>query len=377
MIVFLTLCYIAVLAAAVKLGLISLSLWWKLSPLAWMLLLLVVLFLPMQWGAPAGEVTILNYVVEIIPNVSGEVTDVPVQPLVPVKRGDVLFQIDRRPYEAEVNRLEAALAAAVQNVPQLKANFEAAGATVEESTARRELAQLNYGRALSIQESNTGAIAELQVDQARQSLAAAKASVKVAEANKEQTRLAWKAEIDGENTLVAELKAQLAAAQLNLDWTTVRAPADGEVVNIFLRPGQRVTNFPVRSWMAFRNQTGTRIAVALPQYALRHVEPGQQVEVVLKLRPGETFVAEVDAVVPLNSQGQIQASGIVPNFEAVPSESQRFVVILNFDDERIDPLALPGGAVGTAAIYTDSARMTHLIRRVMMRMQTWMNYVVP
>jgi hypothetical protein len=37
----------------------------------------------------------------------------------------------------------------------------------------------------------------------------------------------------------------------------------------------------------------------------------------------------------------------------------------------------PGGAVGTATIYTDSVSMTHLIRRVMMRMQTWMNYILP
>ena len=48
MIIFLTFCYIAVLAIVVKLGVVKLSLWWKLSPLAWMLLLLVVLFLPMQ-----------------------------------------------------------------------------------------------------------------------------------------------------------------------------------------------------------------------------------------------------------------------------------------------------------------------------------------
>ena len=51
MIVFLTLCYIAALALALKLGFIKLTLWWKLSPLVWMLVLFVILFLPMQWGA--------------------------------------------------------------------------------------------------------------------------------------------------------------------------------------------------------------------------------------------------------------------------------------------------------------------------------------
>jgi multidrug resistance efflux pump len=377
MIIFLTLCYIALLAILVKLGVIKLTFWWKISPLVWGLLLLLVLFLPMQWGSPAGDLLVLNYVVEIIPNVSGEVTEVPAIPLVPVTKGDVLFQIDRRPFQAEVDRLEAALAAAEQNVPQLKTAFQAAAATLDQLVAQRDLAKLNYDRALSIQNDNPGAISQLQVDQSRQSLAAAEAAVKAGQANKEQARLAWKQEINGENTQVAELRAQLAAAQLNLDWTTVRAPADGTVVSLFLRPGQRVANFPVRSWLAYLERDATRIAVAVPQYVLRHVKPGQPVEVVLKLRPGRTFAATVESIAPLNSEGQIQASGVVPKIGAASASEQRFVVIVNFDDENIEPSLLSGGAAGTAAIYTDSVRMTHVIRRIMVRMQTWVNYILP
>ena len=367
--------YIAVLAVLVKLGVLKLTLWWKLSPLAWMLLLLIVLFLPMQWGAPAGKLLVFNYVVEIIPNVSGEVIDVPAEPLAPLKKDDVLFQIDPRPFQAEVDRLEAALAAAEQNVPQLQAAYETASATREKSIAERDLAKLNYDRALLIHEENPGAVSQLQLDTSRQALAAANATVSAAEATKEQARLAWKQEIDGENTQVAQLKAQLAAARLDLGWTTVRAPSDGTVVSLFLRPGQRVANFPIRSWMAFLDREETRVGVAVPQYVLRHIKPGQPAELVLKLRPGETFSATVETISPVNSAGQIQASGVVP--EIGTSFEQEFVVIVNFDKPNIDPNLLAGGAVGTAAIYTENARMTHIIRRVMMRMQTWMNYILP
>jgi multidrug resistance efflux pump len=376
MIIFLTLCYIGLLAILIKAGVIKLTLWWKLSPLVWMLLLLIVLFLPMQWGAPSGDLLVLNYVIEIIPNVSGEVTEVPVNPLDPLSKGDVIFQIDQRPFQAEVDRLQAALAAAEQEVPQLKAAYDSAVATLEQSCAQRDLAKLNNDRAISIQNDNPGAISQLQVDQASQSLAAAEAAVRVGEANKEQARLAWKQEIDGENTKVAELKAQLSVAQLNLDWTTVRAPTDGTVVSLFLRPGQRVANLPVRSWVAFLDDR-TRIAVAVPQYVLRHVKPGQPVEVVLKLRPGKTFSATVDSIAPINSDGQIQASGIVPEIGTASLSAQQFIVIVNIDDEDIDANLLVGGAIGTAAIYTESAQMTQVIRRVMVRMQTWMNYVLP
>jgi hypothetical protein len=37
---------------------IRLKLWWKLSPAVWMILLLVVLFIPMQWGSPGGSVKV-------------------------------------------------------------------------------------------------------------------------------------------------------------------------------------------------------------------------------------------------------------------------------------------------------------------------------
>ena len=62
MIVFLTLCYCAVLSLMVKFGVVKWTLWWKISPLAWMLLLLIVLFIPMQWGAPAGAVNVYTRV---------------------------------------------------------------------------------------------------------------------------------------------------------------------------------------------------------------------------------------------------------------------------------------------------------------------------
>ena len=78
MIVFLTLIYVVVLFLAVKIGIIRMNSFWKLSPLLWMLLLFFILFVPMQWGAPSGAVRVYQVVIEIIPNVSGEVVDVPV-----------------------------------------------------------------------------------------------------------------------------------------------------------------------------------------------------------------------------------------------------------------------------------------------------------
>ena len=120
MIVFLTLIYVAVLVLLIKLRVIRLTLWWKISPLVWMLLLLIFLFIPMQWGAPSGVVNMYQEVVQITPEVSGEVIDVPVKALQPVARGDVLFRIDPKPYEYKVAGLEAKLKLAQLNLVRAK-----------------------------------------------------------------------------------------------------------------------------------------------------------------------------------------------------------------------------------------------------------------
>ena len=72
-------------------------------------LLLFGLFVPMGWGAPQGPALVIRNSVPIVPNVAGEVIDVPVQPNTPLKAGDVLFSIDPAPFQAQVDALAAQL----------------------------------------------------------------------------------------------------------------------------------------------------------------------------------------------------------------------------------------------------------------------------
>ena len=213
MIVFLTLCYIAVLAILVKFKFITLNLWWKLSPVVWLLLLLVVLFIPMQWGAPSGNVTMYQLVVEITPNVDGTVTEVQAQTNRFTKKGEVLFEIDPRPFQYKVEQTEAALAAAEQGVPQLKAAWDAAIAATATAEAKRDLAKIEYDLAVKTQRSDAGAISQLKVKQERETLNEAEAALMLAQANERQAQLAYQSEIGGVNTKVAQLQAILGIIQ--------------------------------------------------------------------------------------------------------------------------------------------------------------------
>jgi hypothetical protein len=81
--------------------------------------------------------------------------------------------------------------------------------------------------------------------------------------------------------------------------------------------------------------------------------------------------------VRINAAAQMQPSGILPLAPSPADPAMPFAVVLELDDEGLDLSTIPGGAVGTAAIYTDSVAATHIIRRVMVRMEAWMNYLKP
>ena len=106
MIVFLFNVYLLILFLLVWFKVVNFNLFWKISPLIVLLVLLIGLFIPMGWGAPSGPVLLVRQSVQIVPNVAGEVIEVPVSPNVPLKVNDVLFRIDPVPFQAQVAVLE-------------------------------------------------------------------------------------------------------------------------------------------------------------------------------------------------------------------------------------------------------------------------------
>jgi multidrug resistance efflux pump len=372
MIVFLTVCYIGLLWMLVKVNVLKWTLPVKLSPIAWVFLLLVVLFIPMQFSAPSGPVTVYGYVIEIVPRVSGRVIEVPIKANVPIKKGDVLFKIDPEPYQAEVDRLEAAMAEAEQNVPQLKAAVTAAEGTLEKAQAQKILAQIAYDKSERLVA--VEALQAVRKDKATADLDSAKAMVKEAEASLERAKLAYGSEIEGVNTTVALRKAQLAKALIDLRETTVYAPADGVVVQLTLRPGFVVVKAPLRQAMAFIASETLVPMVLIGQNYLRFVRSGQNVELVSRLYPGKVLKATVEEVVRANGQGQIVPSGQLVTFDPRAPEVPFAVRLKMNEDPKEYPLIL--GSRGTGAVYTKKAEVTHIIRKVMLRMDTWLNYII-
>jgi RND family efflux transporter MFP subunit len=312
MIAFLTLCYVALLAVLVWLKVLPNKLWTWLSAVVWMVLLFVVLFIPMQWGAPAGSARISTYTVQIIPNVAGPVVEVPVEANQPIKKGDVLFKIDPTTYEAALEGAQAELSFQNLRLQQYE-----------------KLASTAAGTRFQVEET-----------QAR----------------------------------VKQLTAEVKTAEWNLNETTVRAPAEGYVTYLALRPGQRVVTFPFQPAMTFVDTSRKIVGVQVQQIYQRYLEHGQKVEMAFKTQPGQIYTGKVKAVIQVTHESQAVISGTVPVAE--PIQAEPFFVRVQLDDAEVAK-DLPAGTAGTAAIYTKSAAMTHVIRKVMIRMESYMNFIIP
>ncbi|MFA5955605.1 HlyD family secretion protein [Hyphomicrobium sp.] len=271
MIVFLFSVYLLVLFLLVWFKIVRFNLFWKISPIIVLLVLLIGLFIPMGWGAPSGPVLVVRHSVEIVPDVSGEVLDVPASPNVPIKSGDVLFRIDPIPFQAQVDALDA----------QLK------------------LSETRFGQMTEL--ANRAAGRQFDVEQRQ-------------------------AEVD-------QLKAQLRAARWNLDKTVVRAPADGYVTNLALRKGARVTSLPLSPVMAFIDTSETIIGAEIAQIDSRYIEAGQPVEMTFKYLPGQIYTGKVEAILQAVATGQTKTSGMAVMPTDV--QSAPFIVRIKLDDDSL------------------------------------------
>ncbi len=112
----------------------------------------------------------------------------------------------------------------------------------------------------------------------------------------------------------------------------------------------------------------------IPQSYLRYVEEGLGAELTLKMFPGKVFSGQVDYVINASAQGQVTPNGTMValrDLQAVPLG----IRIQLEPDAMLD--RLPAGAIGDVAIYSEAGKPTHLIRKVMLRMTAFLNYVVP
>lgn len=335
------------------------------------------------------DVRSISYVIPIVPRVSGQVTEVPIEPNRPIKKGDVLFRIDPVPFELTVKAAEARLAEL--NAALVTAEAAQRGLEDQLKNATAKKAALGARLALASKRvsqfgvlANAGAGRRSDLEQAESDVANLESEILAAAATESQVSQKLSAKTaTGEIDEVAQARAQiakgeadLASAKYDLEGTTHLAPANGRVANLALRPGVRAAQLPMSPVMSFIEDDDQWIVAFFRQNELRYVEPGNEAEIFLKTHPGRIIKCTVDSILWATAQGQMPIHGNLPNTQAYAAPEQRIAVRLLVQPRDKD-LFLAAGARGQGAIYTKKGAMLHIMRKVFVRVSTKVDWFVP
>jgi multidrug resistance efflux pump len=334
--------------------------------------ILAALVLGMNYNHPfSSEARFYFHTTPIVPAVSGVVTEVPVEAGTPLKAGDILFRIDPEPFKNAVKAKEAALADAVQTTAQLRATADAAQKKLESALADRDSAKDVFERSKKLLE--TGAIAQVQFERAKNNFNAAEATAQSAKSEADRALLEAEAVVKGVNTDVARLQAELDTAKFNLEQSVVRAPTDGTVQQNFLRPGMYAASLPLRPVMIFLHNEKPKFTAAFLQNSAQRIEEGSEAEFILPAVPGRFFKGKVDSVGAFIAQGQLQPSGNLVDPEQIKGEG-RILVRIEPEENIAKYLIVPGSSA-QVAIYTHHMHHLAILRKVLLRMKSWTNFL--
>jgi multidrug resistance efflux pump len=247
----------------------------------------------------------------IITNVSSQVTEIYVKEKTHVKKGDTLFILDNTVFKSKVSVLYADLSLARTRLNQ-----------------SRRLLKARAGSAYDVQ--------------------------------------LYEAEIN-------QINAKLIEAQWRVNECVVTAPTDGLITQTRLRVGMRAVEFPLKPLMSFVSTDKKYIIAALPQNPMQRIAIGNEAEIIFDAVPGEIIKGEIINIGEVIVQGELQASGTLYNFDQVSVQGSIPVLVEITSD--VSGFFIPGGAKAQVAIYSDHMEPVKIIRRMLLRMKGWLNYV--
>jgi multidrug resistance efflux pump len=317
--------------------------------------------------------------VPITPLIGGNIKSVNIIANVAVKKGDLLFTLFNGEQKAALEKSEAALEQAKNQVLQNNEELLAARGKVTEAIANRDRTQSSYLRYKEGQEKGgvNSPFTPQELDNRKQFYEASQAKLGTAQASERKVRLSTESKIFGEDTHVAQFKSARDNAQLDYDRTFVRAPVDGTPTQVFLRPGMRAGILAVRPVMSFIPTEKRLFAARIWQNSLLRLKKGMDAEVILDAVPGHVFKGKVVDILPAMAEGETQATGVLINSTRLTNHG--FAVAIIELEENLYDYNLPLGVQGQAVAYNPEGDFLHtsIVRKILLRMMSWLKYIYP
>ena len=287
----------------------------------------------MNYNHPySREARLYFYTTPVYPRVNGRVVEVPVEPNTPLKKGDVLFRFNPRPFEDDIRAIEGELQAAQVERDRFKEEYDRSTELVARGAgAEREMAR-------------------------------------------------WRIQYETSLAVIESIQARLDRAVFDLEEeVVVRAPSDGYVTQVRVRPGMALLAQPQGiAAMTFVHAGEMELWAGFLQNGLQNLKAGHEAEVIFDAIPGHAFAGHVEKVSPAIAQGQLMPSGELINFDLSAQRAQqgRIALMITIDDD-LSEFHIPAGAKAEVAVYSDNWTPFSIIRRILLRMKSWQKYIFP
>jgi multidrug resistance efflux pump len=301
-----------------------------------------------RWTPHSDQARVDGYVVPIAPEVSGRVIRVVVGNNQIVEAGDLLLEIDPFQYELAVKAAEADLERAGQTVGMGTADIAAAQARLADAKAQLAHDRVQAERRITLE--GLGVASKTDADRARAMLSRGEAGLQTAQADLEKARENL-GDSGQDNTEVRSAMAALERARDDLASTSLYAPSKGGITDLSITVGQYASMG--QPLMTFISASDVWVVAHLRENSLRNIEPGNSVEILLDVAPGQIFEGTV-ASIGYGVETSHDPLGALPSVAGQSGwlrEPQRFPVIVRFSDDTSRGLRRAGGQADVV-IYT-------------------------
>ena len=312
------------------------------------------------------------YVVPIVPQVSGVLTEVNVANNEFVANQQILAVIDSAKYKLAVQKAEADLEKATQSSAVDMSGVTTAQARVAEAEANLKNAQVKGERIIGL--SKKGAASVSRADDARSRIEASKA--KLASTKSELEKAKNKLGNTGkDNAQVKVAIAALEVAQLDLTRSSITAPSSGVITNLTIDVGQYAsTGSPL---MTFISTNFVWIQADMRENCLLNVSEGNPVEIVLDSAPGHIFKGEVISIgygVSDNVSNTLGGLTTVQPTQGWLRQAQHIPVLIQFSDEESKGFKRVGGQANVI-VYTGGNGLLNGLGKIWIRLISFFSHV--
>jgi multidrug resistance efflux pump len=343
---------------------------------ALIVLSLVLYFVGDRLTPYTSQARVQAFVVPVAAEVSGQVQKVHIRNDDDVRSGQALFDVDPEQYQIAVQRAHSDYESVRRSVNASAAAVEAARASLKASQENFDMSDRDARRQERLHEEDPGAISVRRLEISQSTREEARSKVRRAEADLRKAEES--AGDSGEaNAQLRSARAAVEKAELDMARTQVVAPAEGRVTDLRVDVGNFAqAGAPVMTLIAVHD---VWISADMTENNLGHIDPGDEVAIVLDVMPGQVLEGRVRSVGGGVSAGRTSPPGTLPTVENSRDwlrQAQRIPVAIEFDpNERTRLRGVRVGGQAEVLVYTGRHPVMNLLAAAYIRVMSWLSYL--